>query len=163
KGRALETGEPAPRVELPMPNGGAAASDAETLGGAAIAVWTKPALESRPAIVVRELVPEVYDALVVGTRDYVVKNGFNRVVLGLSGGIDSSLCACVAVDAIGSENVVGAFMPSEYTSTASHDDARSLADALDIEWHEIPIREVFDCYRQALEPTFKGLPADTTE
>ena len=168
KGRALETGEPAARVELPLPAGpgrdpapvaGAGAGN----GGTVTAVWTKPALESRPALAPRELVPEVYDALVLGTRDYVVKNGFEKVVLGLSGGVDSSLCACVAVDAIGAENVVGVFMPSPYTSAASREDAQALAHALGIRWYEISIREVFDCYLEALRTPFEGYPADTAE
>src|SRR5205823_11803136 len=76
---------------------------------------------------------EIYQALVVGTRDYVSKNGFRKVVLGLSGGIDSALTACVAVDALGSQNVVGVLMPSEFSSRGSVEDAEQLGKNLRIE------------------------------
>ena len=161
KGRALDPGETSPRVDLPVPV--APAETVASAGGAAVAVEARPALERRPALEQRELVAEIYDALVLGTRDYVRKNRFETVVLGLSGGVDSALCACVACDALGHKHVIGVAMPSEYTSGASREDAESLARALGIRYYDIPIRSVFDSYRAALEPAFSGRPADTTE
>jgi NAD+ synthase (glutamine-hydrolysing) len=90
---------------------------------------------------------EIYRALVVGTRDYVHKNGFKRVVLGLSGGIDSALTACIAADALGSESVVGVLMPSEFSSPGSVQDSEQLGKNLGIELLTIPISNVFDAYK----------------
>ena len=169
KGRVLDGGEPTPRIELPM---GTMAAEGEPLsagragnGGVAVAApaAAKPALEKRPAIVVRDLVEEVYEALVLGTRDYVRKNGFDTVVLGLSGGVDSALCACVAVDALAPQHVVGVAMPSAFTSDASNEDARTLAGSLGIRLLTIPIHDTFQAARRALEPAFEGRPPDTTE
>ena len=121
----------------------------------------RPALERRPAPPALELVQEVYEALVLGTRDYVRKNGFETVVLGLSGGVDSALTACVAVDALGAKSVVGISMPSDYTSPASREDAEALARALGIRFHQIPIRDVFEVYRRTLAPALQsGGPGD---
>ncbi len=106
---------------------------------------------------------EVLDALVVGLRDYFAKNGFSRAVLGLSGGIDSSLAAVVAVRALGAENVTGVLMPSEYTSDASNTDAAVLAKSLGIDTRTVAIGEAFDAYRSMLSPVFKGLEEDVTE
>jgi NAD+ synthase (glutamine-hydrolysing) len=106
---------------------------------------------------------EVYEALLLGIKDYVNKNGFSKVVIGLSGGIDSSLTAVLAVDALGQENVVGVFMPSEYTSSASEEDARLLARVLGIRLQAIPIKETFEIYLKMLSKEFKGLPRDATE
>src|SRR5438552_9554651 len=99
---------------------------------------------------------EIYRALVVGTRDYVHKNGFKKVVLGLSGGIDSALTACVAVDALGSENVVGVLMPSEFSSHGSIEDSERLGKNLGIELLTIPITEPFHAFKTALKPAVKG-------
>jgi len=93
---------------------------------------------------------EIYRALVVGTRDYVRKNGFEKVVIGLSGGIDSSLVAAIAVDALGPENVVGVAMPSRYTSEGSKTDAEALAKTLGIELRTIPIEPAFGAYQTML-------------
>jgi NAD+ synthase (glutamine-hydrolysing) len=106
---------------------------------------------------------EVYRALVLGTADYVRKNGFRGVVIGLSGGIDSSLVATIAVDAIGKENVNVLFMPSRYTSKESREDAFQLAGNLGIKITEIPIDMVFSTYLSALDEGFRGLKTDTTE
>jgi len=122
----------------------------------AAAVATRPALERRPVVAPPDLPQEVYDALVLGTRDYVLKNGFETVVLGLSGGVDSALCACIAVDALGPGRVVGTSMPSEYTSGASREDAGSLARALGMRFYEIPIQGVFESYRRSLAPALSG-------
>lgn len=106
---------------------------------------------------------EVYKALVLGTGDYVTKNDFKQVVIGLSGGIDSSLVAAIAVDAIGKENVTGIFMPSPYTSKESREDAYELARSLGIKIIEAPISNIFEVYRESLKMEFKGLPDDKTE
>jgi NAD+ synthase (glutamine-hydrolysing) len=106
---------------------------------------------------------EVYRALTLGVRDYVRKNGFTRVVIGLSGGVDSALTAVLAVDALGAENVWGLFMPSPYTSQDSRDDVAELGRRLAISVRTIPITTLFDRYRQALAETFKGRAPDTTE
>lgn len=106
---------------------------------------------------------EVYDALVLGTRDYIVKNGFQKVVIGLSGGIDSSLVATIAVDALRPSNVIGVAMPSRYSSSASMSDAELLAKNLDIKLLIIPFDKVFQAYLDILSVPFKGVKPDTTE
>jgi NAD+ synthase (glutamine-hydrolysing) len=106
---------------------------------------------------------EVYRALVLGTRDYVRKNGFKAVVIGLSGGIDSSLVAAVTVAAIGNENVTGAFMPSQYSSNESREDAYELADNLGIKILEIPIKQSFESYLRTLRSVFSKTKQDVTE
>jgi NH(3)-dependent NAD(+) synthetase (EC 6.3.1.5) len=108
-------------------------------------------------------IEDTYKALVVGLRDYINKNGFKKVVIGLSGGIDSSLTACIAVDALGKENVKGVLMPSRYTSKESIEDALELAKNLDIETFTIPIKNIFDKYLEEFQEIFKGLKPDTTE
>ncbi|MYH39776.1 MAG: NAD+ synthase, partial [Candidatus Dadabacteria bacterium] len=104
-----------------------------------------------------------FSALVLGTRDYIRKNGFKKVVLGLSGGIDSSLTAAVAVEAIGPEKVVGVSMPSMYSSKGSVTDARRLARNLGVELLSIPIEDVFRCYEGMLAELFSGMEDDVTE
>jgi len=106
---------------------------------------------------------EIYRALVLGTGDYVRKNGFQKVVLGLSGGIDSSITAAIAVDALGKESVVGVAMPSRYSSRESLEDAQFLAENLGIEFRVLPIDEVFAAYLKTFEPSFKGRKRDVTE
>lgn len=104
-----------------------------------------------------------YAALVLGTRDYVRKCGFERVIIGLSGGIDSALTAAIAADALGPENVTGVAMPSQYSSEHSLKDARDLACTLGIRMETVPIAGIFDAYRKALAPVFAGRPEDVTE
>ena len=108
-------------------------------------------------------VAEVYEALKLGLHDYLVKNGFKKVVIGLSGGIDSSLVAVIAVDALGKENVVGVSMPSRYTSEISRLDAKELSDNVNIKLLEVPIEKIYSVYLTTLSTTFKGLPDDITE
>jgi NAD+ synthase (glutamine-hydrolysing) len=108
-------------------------------------------------------VEEVYKALVLGTSDYVTKNGFENVVMGLSGGIDSALVAAIAVDALGKENVRGLFMPSQYTSKDSKEDAYALAANLGIRMTEVPIDSVFQNYAAILEKEFRGSKPDVAE
>jgi NAD+ synthase (glutamine-hydrolysing) len=105
----------------------------------------------------------VLQALICGTRDYVCKSGFRSVVVGLSGGIDSSAVAAIAVAALGRENVLGVSMPGPYSSEGSRADARQLAENLGIEFLTIPITDVFQSYRAALADAFRGLPEDVTE
>ena len=105
----------------------------------------------------------ILSALVLGTRDYVSKNGFQKVVIGLSGGIDSSLTAAIAVQALGKENVVGVLMPSRFTSRESLEDAHQLAQNLGIQTLTLSIEEIVQAYERELEPVFAGLPRDITE
>ena len=123
---------------------------------------TKPSLPPRPVDRLNELA-EIYQALVLGTRDYVHKNGFEKVAIGLSGGIDSSLVAVIAVDALGFENVVGVSMPSRYSSPGSKSDAEALARNLDIALKVIPIEKAFCAYLETLAEPFKGTNPDATE
>lgn len=121
-----------------------------------------PRLVARRLHAVTEL-EEVYRALVLGVRDYVRKNGFRQVVIGLSGGVDSALTAVVAVDALGPANVLGVFMPSPYTSRESGEDVRQLVRTLRMALRTIPISPTFQAYREALAQTFRGTRPDETE
>jgi len=106
---------------------------------------------------------DLLDALVLGTRDYAQKCGFRSAVLGLSGGIDSAVTACIAARALGPANVLGVSMPSVYSAQASHDDARTLAQNLGIEFRVIPIQPLFREYVDVLAPIFRDRAPDTTE
>jgi NAD+ synthase (glutamine-hydrolysing) len=106
---------------------------------------------------------EVYGALELGLHDYVTKNGFKHVVLGLSGGIDSALVACLAVDALGPERVSTTIMPSPYSSTSTQQDARDLSAALGVRALELPIESVMEDYRELLAEPFRGREEDLTE
>jgi len=106
---------------------------------------------------------EIYQALILGTRDYVRKNGFEKVVIGLSGGIDSSLVAAIATDALGADNVIGVSMPSRYSSPGSKSDAESLARNLGIEFKVISIEKAFSSYLETLAEPFKDTQPDVTE
>ncbi|NPA13362.1 MAG: NAD+ synthase [Aquificae bacterium] len=106
---------------------------------------------------------DIYYALCVGLRDYIQKNGFSKVVVGLSGGIDSSVVGAVAVDTLGRENVKGILMPSRYTSKESTQDALKLGENLGIETITVPIDNLFQLYLDTLNPIFKGLKPDITE
>ncbi|HXR05802.1 MAG TPA: NAD+ synthase, partial [Candidatus Acidoferrum sp.] len=121
---------------------------------AASGVITPPALAEEEA---------VYKALVLGLRDYMQKCGFKSAVIGLSGGIDSSLVACLAVEALGAKNVRGVSLPSRYSSPGSLEDARLLAGRLGIAYDVIPIEPPFASVREQLQPVFRGLAEDTTE
>jgi NAD+ synthase (glutamine-hydrolysing) len=105
----------------------------------------------------------LYAALVRGIRDYIDKNGFKGVLLGLSGGIDSALTLALAVDALGADRVMAVMMPSRYTSQLSLDGAREQAERLGVEYHIIPIEQTFQSFIEALTPAFAGKPADITE
>lgn len=105
----------------------------------------------------------VYEGLVLGTRDYIRKCGFSQVIVGLSGGIDSSVTAAIGVDAVGADNVIGVGMPGPYSSEGSLNDARHLAEKLKIRFEIISINEAFDAIVRALGPVFEGRAADVTE
>ena len=146
-------------VELP----GAQASASATV----IDVTNSPrsahrALETTVPAVLGDLA-QIYGALVVGTRDYVRKNGFSDVVIGLSGGIDSALVAAVAVDALGAQHVHGVSMPSRYSSDGSRLDAAELAANLGVELRTISIEPAFAAYLEMTSESFSGRPADLTE
>lgn len=106
---------------------------------------------------------EIYEALVLGTRDYIQKNGFSKVLIGLSGGVDSALVACIAVDAVGAKNVIGVSMPSRYSSEHSKSDAARLAKSLDIQYRSVPIEPVYKAYMEALGPFFKKTKPNVAE
>jgi NAD+ synthase (glutamine-hydrolysing) len=108
-------------------------------------------------------IPAIWSALVLGTRDYVRKCGFSKAIVGLSGGIDSALVAAIAVEALGSENVLGIGMPSEFSSTGSISDAEKLAANLSIRFELVAIQDVFTAYTRTLEPLFSGTPFGLAE
>ncbi len=118
------------------------------------------------AVSIDPVVDEVvatWQALVLGTRDYVRKCGFKKVLVGLSGGIDSALVAAIAVEALGAENVLGVGMPSEYSSLGSIEDARRLAKNLGVRFELLPIHDVFAQYQSVLKPLFEGTPFGLAE
>jgi NAD+ synthase (glutamine-hydrolysing) len=125
-------------------------------------VAAKPPLPPRQVERSSEIA-EVYQALVLGTRDYVRKNGFEKVVIGLSGGVDSSLVATIAADALGPDNVIGVSMPSRYSSPGSKSDAEALARNLGIEFKVIPIEKAFSSYLETLAEPFKDTQPDIAE
>jgi NAD+ synthase/NAD+ synthase (glutamine-hydrolysing) len=104
-----------------------------------------------------------YEALVLGTRDYVHKCGFKRAIIGLSGGIDSAITASIAADALGPENLIGVGMPGPYSSAGSIEDARELANNLKIRFELLSINEINDAARRTLAPVFAGMAEDVTE
>lgn len=150
-------------IDLPAKKG------ARTSGGTKpIIIADKIAPKNRLPIIARQIEPlpiveEVYGALALGLKDYVHKTGFNRVVIGLSGGIDSALVATLAVDALGAKNVNGVFMPSRYSSEESFADAHELARNLGINMTDLPIEQVYHAYLVALSEIFRGRTPDITE
>jgi len=122
----------------------------------------KPPLDQRVESTLEDT-EEIYAALVTGTRDYVRKNGFDKVYLGLSGGIDSALTAVIAADAIGADGVNAVFMPTRYSSSESARDAKQLASNLGIHFQIIEIEHTFNEYAKMMAPAFNGLAEDTTE
>jgi NAD+ synthase (glutamine-hydrolysing) len=131
-------------------------------------ISTSPSVSDKPAILLRKInklgaIEEIFKALVLGTQDYIKKNRFSKVVIGLSGGIDSALTAVIAARAIGSENVVGVSMPSKYSSRGSIDDSETLAKNLGIRVISLPIKDVIQVYEKSLSKIFKDLPPDSAE
>ncbi|MFC2034161.1 NAD+ synthase [Chloroflexota bacterium] len=123
---------------------------------------TKPKLPPKE-VQINGFPGEVYDALVLGTHDYVLKNGFKKVLIGLSGGMDSSLVAAIAVDALGSSNVIGVAMPSRYTSQSTITDTELLVRNMNVRLINIPIEQAFQAYLNMLAQSFKGKEPDVTE
>ena len=123
----------------------------------------RPPLPSRDGFEPVDPVAEVYHALVLGTGDYVRKSGFKKVIIGLSGGVDSAVTACVAVDALGRENVLGVVMPSRYSSEGSVVDARVLANGLGIDLWSVPIEPAHAAFLDMLEPYFSGTESNAAE
>ncbi len=133
-----------------------------------ITLSEEPSDKPRPAIAFEEVKllegpAEVYAALVTGTRDYVQKNHFKKVLIGMSGGIDSTLVATIAVDALGAENVIGVSMPSRFSSEGSKDDAQILAGNLGFKMLTVPIEPAFQAYLGMLEEPFKGTEPNIAE
>ena len=133
-----------------------------------IVISEEPSAAAKPALKPRKfqrhsLLEEIYGALMLGTRDYVRKNGFEKVVLGLSGGIDSSLVAAIATDALGPSSVVGVTMPSRYSSPASTSDAELLTRNLGIELMTVPIDRIFQAYLEELAAPFEGTAENVAE
>ncbi len=132
-----------------------------------ISDWEKQAdawhCRTHSADYVPDILADTYAAMVLGLRDYVHKNGFSDVVLGLSGGIDSALCAAIAVDALGAEHVYALMLPSIYTARESLDDAAACAHALGVKLDDIPITPIVTAMEAALAPLFAGRDADITE
>jgi NAD+ synthase (glutamine-hydrolysing) len=139
------------------------ASDVAMLGSFTTAGSSNAAAPGGPIADLLDTDAEVYAALVLGTRDYVTKSGFEHVVLGLSGGIDSTLVALVAVDALGPERVTCVTMPSPYSSQGTRDDANLLAQNLGVELLELPIGEAMHGYDELLESVFADREPDITE
>jgi NAD+ synthase (glutamine-hydrolysing) len=135
---------------------------------AKIRISSQPSSAPRPPLPSRQTEPlegtaEVYAALVLGTRDYVRKNGFSKIVLGISGGLDSAIVATIAADALGPDNVVGVSMPSRYSSEGSRTDAQALAANLGIRLLTIPIEDAFSAYLNMLSPEFAGTEPGVAE
>jgi NAD+ synthase (glutamine-hydrolysing) len=154
--------KPVFRKRLLDPRGRAAA---DPLPEVLISTESQAEGDPSPAEIVEPLSPvaEMYEALVLGTRDYVQKNGFTDVVIGMSGGIDSSLVAAIAVDALGPDHVHGVSMPSRYSSEGSKDDARALAEALGMDYRTVPIEPAHSAFLDMLKESFAGLPEDLAE
>ena len=133
---------------------------AEALG---IVDFTAGQLHSDDMVAELSVEAEAYQALVLGVRDYIGKSNFKGAIIGFSGGIDSALTLCVAVDALGAANVRAVMMPSPYTAQMSLDDSRAMIETLGVRYDEIPILPAMQTYQALLDPLFAGLPADTTE
>lgn len=137
--------------------------DTEAVGAPADSADRHGASLTAPVLGKSEETEAVYQALALGTRDYIRKCGFSQAIVGLSGGVDSALVASIAVDAVGAENVTGVGMPSQFSSKGSIHDAQALAANLGIRFDLIPIREIFQQYSAALAPIFAGYRPDITE
>ena len=150
--------------DLSLPSGPEVEDGAGAAVIARLASGAEPSGERAPAVApALDPVPEVYEALCVGVRDYVEKNGFGDVVLGLSGGIDSALVAQIAVDAIGPERVHCVVMPSPHSSDETQADARAIAKSIGADCIEIPIAAPMEAYADLLGPHFEGAEEDVTE
>jgi NAD+ synthase (glutamine-hydrolysing) len=154
---------PPPGRPARRPRAGEAAAPADLLAVLDLAPTAGPPPPLRKADVTEPVEAEIYAALALGLRDYVEKNGFLHVVLGLSGGIDSALVACIAVDALGADRVTTVVMPSPYSSTETQADARALAGQLGVDVLELEIAPAMAVYDQTLAEVFAGRPPDLAE
>lgn len=144
------------------------AADKDAVNKKAILVSETLSPKNKPVIVKKDIRPmdpvaEIYQALLLGLKDYVAKNGFKKVLIGLSGGVDSALVGALAADALGKDNVLGVFMPTRYSSEQSEIDAKAIASNLGIKFANISIDHIFKLYLMSLEGQFAGMPKDTTE
>ncbi len=155
--------QPVFRKRLLDPRGRTAGDPLPVVPVVAAAEGSRPPLPEPPLAPLLDPVDEVYEALVLGTRDYVGNNGFTDVVIALSGGVDSSLVAAVAVDALGAAHVHGVAMPSRFSSEGSETDAALLADALGIELRTIPIEPAHAAFLEMLGPSLGERPPNLTE
>lgn len=137
--------------------------DCETISVTECPNTTKSILKRRPHAPNLDPMEEIYRALVIGTKDYVKKSGFDGVIIGLSGGIDSSLTSCIAVDALGKNNVLGVSMPSRYSSAGSMEDAKTIAENLGITLWSIPIERGHAAYLDMLGDHLEGIENSITE
>ncbi|UGQ09940.1 NAD+ synthase [Yinghuangia sp. ASG 101] len=146
---------PAASTDASAYNAGDVVADGLTIETATLSEAPAAAYEPRPPVIAAKLSDdaEIYGALVAGLRDYVVKNGFSSVLLGLSGGIDSALVAAIAADAIGGANVYGVSMPSRYSSEHSRDDAADTAARIGLDYRQVPIAPMVDAYLGSLKLT----------
>ena len=156
------------RLQYPKPRKESTATLKEIVTSEAISVSTyqpaqRPPLPAREEVLLLDPIGQIYRALVVGTGDYVRKNGFSKIIIGLSGGVDSSLTACIAVDALGKENVLGIAMPSRYSTEGSVLDARELAENLGIDLWVIPIERAHTAFLDILEPHFQNTEPGVAE
>jgi NAD+ synthase (glutamine-hydrolysing) len=115
------------------------------------------------ATIERDHIKDLYNALVLGVKDYFLKQGFQKALIGISGGIDSALTSCLAVDALGPQNVLGLRMPSRFSSLSGIEDAEDLSKNLRFELKDIPIDSIFQSFLNLLSPFFYGMPFDTAE
>jgi len=142
------------QLQAPTP-GVATSSDAlQWLAQTPAPNWSEPRFEPWP---------QIWQALVLATRDYVQKNGFKHILLGLSGGLDSALVLAIAVDALGADKVQAIMMPSPYTASISLEDSREMVRRLNVAYDEISIREAFESFKHSLAGQFEGRAEDTTE
>lgn len=151
------------RKRLLDPRGRASAPSLETVLISEAPASALDPSATKPMAAPLDPIDEVHQALVLGTRDYVRKNGFTDVVIGLSGGIDSSLVAAIAVEAVGAEHVHGVLMPSRFSSEGSLSDAHALAEVLGIDHRVIPIEPAHAAFLEMFAPSFEGLAEDLTE
>jgi NAD+ synthase (glutamine-hydrolysing) len=128
-----------------------------------INIQEKPILPQKINLKENNKLESIYNALVLGLKDYMLKNNFNKSALGLSGGIDSALTALIAYDALGADNLLFVSMPSKYSSIEGQNDSKKISKNMDVEFLEIPIDTVFNSYLETLQPIFKDMPINTAE
>jgi NAD+ synthase (glutamine-hydrolysing) len=162
-GVTAEEGGAPPLAAAPGVTLGGFSSESASQAGAEGGPVRVPPLAPSPICDCLSVEAEVYAALCLGTRDYVLKNRFQQVVMGISGGIDSAITACIAADALGREKVNAISMPSRYSSAGTKTDARDTAERLGVNFREIPIESIYGAYLDTLTPHFGDAPPGVTE